>query len=113
MDKDDGAAIARIDERIIHFGADLASHIANDSERFEKMLGQLKDGFASIETRFDKLEQKAETRLHFIETKMGQLWDDKNSRDGALGLGKWIAGIVGGIIGAACAFLAIPHGGGK
>lgn len=112
MDKDD-SMIARIDERIIHLGADLASHIENDAERFEKMVSHLKDGFESVEARFDRLEQKAETRLHAIETRIGALWDNKNNWEGALSLGKWIAGIIGGIIGAAAAFFALPHGGGK
>ena len=111
MDKDD-SIIARIDERIIHLGADLESHISDDADRFEKMIAHLKEGFSGIEARFDRLEQKAEAKLHGIESRIAALWDNKNNWEGALNFGKWMAGLIGAILGAAAAFLAFPHGGG-
>lgn len=78
--KDDSAKIARIDQKVISLEDWTREHAKDDDDRFNRMFGFMKE-------RFDKVDSKLET-----------LWDSRNRQEGVFGVGKFIAGAVGGFL---------------
>lgn len=99
MDRNDSAKLARIDERVVNLDRMVNLEKASTAERFDRTFKFVEDGMASINDRFDKVDEK-----------LGELWDIKNKQDGAFGLGKIVAGGIGGLLVAAIDF--IIYGGG-
>lgn len=96
------ATLARIEERGIHTKESLDIHIEDDGVRFERTFNYVKDAFSKMDERFDT-----------IDTKLGTLWDNNNRQEGAFGLGKWMAGLIGGAVVAGAEFLRNMHGGNR
>lgn len=105
MAEGDSAKIARIDQRTINVEKMMETHLNEDTRRFEMV-------FAHFNNRLDKFEEKLEKRVQPMEDRVEGLWDDMKNREGAFGMGKWVAGVIGGIMGAAATFLSSTHGGG-
>lgn len=99
MEKDEKIKLARIDERVLNIAKSFEDHEDNDSERFDKTFNFVKEGFDKIDNRFDK-----------VDARLGKLWDIKNKHDGAFGVGKMIAGGIGGVFVALVDFI-IYNGG--
>lgn len=87
MDNNDKIKLARIDERVDSIDKSFDDHEEHDADRFERTFEFVKEGFDKIDDRFDK-----------ITIKIDALWDTKNQQTGAWGLGKYIAGAIGGCI---------------
>jgi hypothetical protein len=96
MKDNDSATLARIDERTQAQTIAFALHVKDDGDKFDKV-------FSFITKRFDK----ADERFDKIETLVGELRDERNQRQGALGLSKILSG---GIY--ACIALAAGYFGG-
>ncbi len=93
MDVGDKAKLARIEANTLNMDRSFINHERQDTERFERTFKFVKEGFEKIDDRFDKMDEK-----------LGALWDLKNKQEGAFGMGKIVAGIVGGALVAAIDF---------
>lgn len=99
MDTGDKQKLARIDANVTNLDKSFGAHEKLDSERFDRVFNFTKEGFAKLENHFDKIEDRLDT-----------LWDGKNRQEGAFGLGKIIAGSIGGFLVAIIDFLFYSGG---
>lgn len=90
--RSDGEMLIRLEERTANISKSMTAHEAQDEDRFEKTLAYAREMKGEINGSLEKM-MKVVTETN---TKVGTLWDDKNKRDGALGLGKFMAGAIGG-----------------
>ena len=95
MEKNESIKLAKIEVGMNNLSKWSDAHDELDTQRFDRTFNYVKE-------RFDKIDEKLDT-----------LWDTKNKQDGAFGMGKWIAGGVGGMVVAIIDFLINQHGGGR
>jgi len=86
----DSLKIARIEEKVSSMSAWSNKHETHDDERFTRTFDFMKDQF-----------DKQNNVLKEINDKVGTLWDTGNRQEGALGISKFVAGGIGGILVAA------------
>lgn len=108
----DSQMLATVVEQGRNMEKNLDLHMKDDHERFERTFTYLKGEFTDIGERLDKFERTLDNRVRPIENRVETLWDKKNNQEGAFGVGKWVAGAIGGLVGAAVTFFSNQHGGG-
>lgn len=86
--------IAKVEQQIISIVGRLDIHEKNDEERFEINLNYMKDMEGRINTKLIEINTGIKQTNKFVQI----LWDEKNKREGALGLGKFLAAGIGGAI---------------
>lgn len=99
-----GSNYAILTEKMSGIEKNYKSHEEQDEKRFNHTFAYIKEGFDKIDKNFDKMAN----RFDSLDTKVDSLWDDKNKREGAeqnrnqvFDFGKYIAGVIGGVIVAA------------
>lgn len=107
----DSQLLATVVEQGRNMEKNFDAHMRDDHERFERTFLYLKSEFNEIGGRLDKFERTLDNRVRPIENKVETLWDARNKQEGAFGVGKWVAGVLGGVVGAAITFWSNQHGG--
>lgn len=92
---DVGERLASLEANMRNIQSQAAENERQRQRTFEYMKEMKTDILSSIGNLDDKFTEKF---ADLDEKRIGPLWDDKNKRDGAFGLGKFIAGGIGGLI---------------
>lgn len=82
----DQVLLARVDQKVTNLDRNMEAHIAEDSQKFDRVFNFVKERFDTIENKIDDL----------MKDKVEPLWDNKNKQEGAFSLGRIVAGTVGG-----------------
>lgn len=107
----DNAELARVGEQARNLERNMDMDRRENNEKFERVFRYIKEEFVSINSTINGFDVKLESRLKPTEDKMTKLWDEHNKKEGAFGFGKWVAGGIGGAIGALATLWGNTHGG--
>ena len=95
--KENFERITSTEQQIIAIVDKFDTHEKNDEARFERNFNYVKEMESRINKRFDEMMIVIKQTNRTVQI----LWDEKNKRDGAIGLSKFVAAAVGGLFVAA------------
>ena len=89
--------ITSVEQQVIAITDTAKVHEKNDEDRFERNFTNAKE----METRINKKLDDMLIIIRQTNRTVQILWDEKNKRDGAIGISKFVAAAVGGLFVAA------------